>query len=132
MKKIKSPAQKEYQARMRMCIAGIIVGIVIVFAGFSVENSYPEIGRSIKFGADFYTEIYDVTQDVGRALNSAINSLISAIGTLITAIGAIDICFFGLKLACLKAEQKKTQVNAETIEDKAETIEGETVAQPES
>ena len=117
----KELVKKEYQARVRMCIAGIVVGILIVFAGFMVECSDYSIGRSIQFGADFYTEMYDVTQDVGRALNSAINDLITAIGTLITAIGAIDICFFGLKLTCLKSEMKKAQNNDEALE--TETVE---------
>ncbi len=71
-------------------IIGIIVGIAIVIIGFSIMSadyayvsystaSFNEItnstktgsiGESIRFGADFYTEMYSVTQDVGYAVNN--------------------------------------------------------------
>ena len=101
---------------------GIIVGVVIIIIGFCVQgtkintDSYllgsQTIGKSIEFGGDFYTEIYDVTKDVGQAVNSAklsigaainnaqanignaIKSACKAIGWLIVTIGAFDICYF--------------------------------------
>ena len=87
-------------------IIGIIVGVTIIIVGFSLQDtSNYSIGESIKFGADFYTEMYDVTKDVGRAINYAINDLICAIGWLIVSIGAIDICFFVYKLVKVRCEE---------------------------
>ncbi len=106
-----------------VAVAGIIVGIVIIIIGFCVRGSRasiyedyatskPVIGRPIYFGADFYTEMYAVTQDVGEAINantaaidqnsmaiqSAYNRLAftiyNAIGWLIVVIGAVDIVIF--------------------------------------
>ena len=77
------------------CIFGIIVGFFVIIIGIMLQNTtIYSIGEPIKFNGYFYTEIYDVTQDVGRAINKAINDLICALGWLTIAIGSIDICFF--------------------------------------
>ncbi len=109
-------------------IIGIILGIAIIIVGFCVQGisvdagghedyGTPTIGSNIKFGADFYTEIYAVTQDVGDAVNSAnmnihgavnnaqrnicgaIEKVCDAIGWLIVAIGLFDIAYFVCKKA---------------------------------
>ena len=71
-------------------VLGIMVGIGIICLGttlLSVDLS--TIGKSISFGADFYTEIYDVTQDVGRAVNQMIRSIHKCSGWGLITIGAI-------------------------------------------
>lgn len=90
-------------------LVGILVGIIIIIIGLCVQgisvNAYrTDIGEDIKFGADFYTEIYAVTQDVGAAINSlkytvatAVESVCDAIGWMIVSLGAIDVCFFAYK-----------------------------------
>ena len=92
-------------------IIGGVLGAVIIIIGFcvmgiSVEPYSITIGSDIKFGADFYTEMYDVTRDVGRAINStrftlvnAVEGVCDAIGWLIVAIGLVDLAYFGLKVA---------------------------------
>ena len=93
-------------------IFGIIIGIVIIIIGFCVQDirvdsSDTTVGSSnMKFGADFYTEIYDVTRDVGLAINNAqenicnaVERICDAIGWLIISLGAVDICFFACKYA---------------------------------
>ena len=98
-------------------IIGIVVGIVIIIVGFCVQGmdlhesySTPTIGRYIEFGADFYTEMYAVTQDVGVAVNSAnknihgaVNvaqrNICDAIGWLIVIIGLVDVAYFIYKNA---------------------------------
>ena len=93
-------------------IIGIILGIAIIIIGFcvqgiSVEAEGADVGSSyMKFGADFYTEIYDVTRDVGIAVNraqrnicGAVESVCGAIGWLIVAIGLVDIAYFVCKMA---------------------------------
>lgn len=94
---------------------GILIGIIIIIVGFNVQSisgtyiSEYTVGEPIEFGADFYTEMYNVTKDVGNAVNNAANDLGSAIanacgyicnavGWLIVVIGLIDICVFGYKL----------------------------------
>ena len=100
-------------AKRTASIIGIIVGIIIVIIGFSVQStSTYSIGKSLKFGADFYTEIYDVTKSVGYAINRTINDLICAIGWLIVSLGVIDICFFGYKLACTYAESGNAELES--------------------
>ena len=92
-------------------IIGIALGIVIIIVGLcvqgiSVDVSSSSIGRDIAFGADFYTEMYDVTRDVGFALNGAKHSIAdaaesvcNAIGWLIVAVGLLDVAYFGYKMA---------------------------------
>ena len=92
-------------------IIGIILGIAIIIVGFcvqgiSIERYSSSIGSDIKFGADFYTEIYDVTRDVGYAVNNAKNTIVDAIesvcdaiGWLIVAIGLVDVGYFIYKRA---------------------------------
>ena len=87
-------------------IIGGLFGIVIIIIGFcvmgiSVETYGVTIGSDIKFGGDFYTEMYDVTRDVGRAINStrvtlvnAVEGVCDAIGWLIVAIGLVDVAYF--------------------------------------
>ena len=88
------------QFKKIVSIIGMAVGLIIIIIGFCLQDtSNYGIGESIRFGADFYTEIYAVTQDVGRAINYAINDLICAVSWLIIAIGAIDICFFAYVFA---------------------------------
>ena len=91
-------------------VIGIILGIVIIGIGLDVKDTsldtgHVAIGEDIAFGADFYTEIYDVTRDVGFAVNSAkykivngLESVCKAIGLLIVAVGLFDCCFFLHKL----------------------------------
>jgi ribosomal protein L40E len=89
------------------CILGIVVGIAIIIIGFSVQDtSSYGIGKPIEFGADFYTEIYDVTKDVGHAINWTIRDLISAVGWLIVSLGAFDVCYFISKMANIKNDEK--------------------------
>ena len=91
-------------------IIGIVLGVAIIIVGFcvqgvSVDVSSSSIGRYITFGADFYTEMYDVTRDVGFAINGAKHSIAdaaesvcNAIGWLIVAIGLFDIAYFVCKM----------------------------------
>ena len=92
-------------AKVVTCCIGIIIGIAIIAIGFNVQSpetykigEYNLLGDSISFGADFYTEMYAVTQDTGNAVNNATREICSAIGWLIVAIGAFDICFFLSKM----------------------------------
>ena len=93
-------------------IIGIVLGIAIIIVGFcvqgiSVDAAGADVGNSyMKFGADFYTEIYDVTRDVGLAMNraqrnicGAVESVCDAIGWLIVALGLFDIAYFVCKKA---------------------------------
>ena len=114
-------------------VAIIVVGIVVLDSAYCNSKSGPAIGRHIEFGADFYTEMYSVTQDVGEAINTntyAINEIgrileriLRAIGWLIVSLGAIDVCFFGYKLAsvCNKTRNKKDESKENTDSTDAAT-----------
>ncbi len=129
-------------------LIGIGLGIAMLIVGFCVQGinvdsgSYSDsysatVGSNIKFGADFYTEIYDVTKDVGEAVNAAnknirgavnnaqrnicnaIESICDAIGWLIVVIGLFDIAYFGYKFVpCIEAPVAAAQ---DTPEKKADT-----------
>ena len=100
---------KKSSAAQFMCSIGVIVGIVIIIIGCMIMN--PEtytIGEPfLTFGADFYTEIYDVTQSVGTAVQRAYKNICNAIGWLIIAIGAMDLCYFGYKFSNLLDKMTK-------------------------
>lgn len=72
-------------------IFGIIAGIAILIVGINLMKAdVYSIGKSgVRFGADFYTEIYDVTQDVGGAVNRSIRSMHQCAGTILACIGAL-------------------------------------------
>lgn len=91
---------------------GIIIGVIIVIIGFfvqgiKIESSDYSVGEyGTKFGADFYTEIYDVTRDVGISVNKTrenvchgLERVCDAIGWLIVVIGVLDILHFVAKKA---------------------------------
>ncbi|MBR5472406.1 MAG: hypothetical protein IKU82_00300 [Clostridia bacterium] len=86
--------------RRLIAILGILVGLIIIIIGFSTADTYistADISSGLVFGADFYTEIYDVTSDVGRAVNYntyGLSQVCEAIGMLIVSIGAIDVLAF--------------------------------------
>lgn len=82
-------------------IIGIILGIAIIIIGFCVMGpDTSTIGNPfIEFGADFYTEIYDVTRDVGNAVQRNYTNICNAIGWLIVAIGLFDIAYFVCKIS---------------------------------
>lgn len=121
-------------------IIGIVLGVVIIIVGFCVQGinidagvhegySMPTIGSYIKFGADFYTEMYAVTQDVGEAVNSAnenihgavnvaqrnicgaAESICKAIGWLIVVIGVCDIAYFAYKMASIEEDSNQVMVS---------------------
>ena len=80
-------------------ILGIAAGIATVIGGFvAMDTSSYFINDSMKFGADFYTQIYKATLGVGHAINYAINDLIFVVAGLLLSVGAAEICFFSYKL----------------------------------
>lgn len=96
-------------------IFGILLGAAIIAAGVELlSTDLISIGKTIKFGADFYTEIYDVTQDVGRAVNNVIRSMHKCAGWFMITLGAITFIHYLDKLVdVLKAEKSKAQAAME-------------------
>ena len=88
-------------------IIGIVLGIAIIIVGFCVMN--PEtillgkrdsLGSLLgNYGADFYTDIYHMTYEVGFEVQNAYVNICNAIGWLIVAIGLADIAYFLCKMA---------------------------------
>ena len=91
-------------------IVGLALGVLILVIGIMVQcievpTAGVTVGSYMRFGADFYTEMYDVTRDVGSAINNAqrnvgdaLESVCDAIGWLIFAIGLVDIAYFVRKM----------------------------------
>ena len=88
-------------------IIGIVLGIAIIIIGISVMN--PEtillgkrdsLGSLLgQYGADFYTDIYHMTYEVGFEVQKAYVNICNAIGWLIVAVGLVDIAYFVYKMA---------------------------------
>ena len=83
-------------------IIGIVVGIAIIIIGICVMN--PEtillgkrdsLGSLLgQYGADFYTDIYHMTYEVGFMVQKAYVNICNAIGWLIVVFGLFDIAYF--------------------------------------
>lgn len=94
--------------------AGFVVGVLAILVGIYFMVTYKDtvfygspssssggtlhLGTA-KFGADFYTEIYESTTFAGNAVKGVYELLGAAFGMLFILIGAIDVCVFGVKLA---------------------------------
>ena len=75
------------------------------------------IGESYTFGADFYTEMYGITKNVGHAINNMHRNIMDAFGKFFIVGGLIDICVFGSKLEIHskeKGKEEQTQTGIET------------------
>ena len=81
------------------CFLGIIVGITSIIAGIILQDT-PNLytGENLKFGADFYTEMYGITRTVASTIESAMCEMLYAISALLFVIGALSVCFFAYKL----------------------------------
>lgn len=116
---------------------GVLFGIAIIIIGIfvmqiSVEKDGQSVGSYMTFGGDFFTEIYDVTRDVGGAVNNAQNNICSAIqsvcvaiGWLIVAIGIFDICYFLSKLAAVDEKNHEQIIAQSVIRDEKRTAKKE-------
>ena len=54
-------------SRNWFALAGILVGIIMVIMGFAAKGMFDRYGgdyRALAFGADFYTEIHEVTAHI--------------------------------------------------------------------
>ena len=97
-------------------ILGILIGIAIVVMGLrllNVDTSY--VRDSVKFGGDFYTEIYGVTRNAVQAVNHATKTIANCIGWLMISVGSITAISFLSKLTdVLSADAEKKKENAPT------------------
>lgn len=115
--------------RRIVAILGIIVGLIIIFIGLETTDTYIStysVDSGIRFGADFYTEIYDVTSDVGKAVNyntQGLERVCEAIGWLIFSIGALDVLAFTYLLCSPRQKVYKKIFSAAQADVKAEPVE---------
>lgn len=99
--------------RRIISVLGLLAGFGIIYIGFDIVDSYfwtDTVGSHISFGADFYTEIYDVTRQVGNAVvenTQALERLYDGIGWLIISIGAVDVFAFAYLLFAPKRNSYK-------------------------
>lgn len=78
-------------------ILGCLIGIIAIYMGFSILNgetavSYDDGG--MRFGADFYTEIHDVTRDVFISSLRIHETIKMGFGWGLMALGALGFCYF--------------------------------------
>ena len=105
------------------CIIGILVGLAAIYAGYTLLEMYPGYsGNDIKFGADFYTEIYKAVRIVESNLQWVAKITRQGFGYLLMLLGATDICFFGYKLTDRQPTPAKPAVREETPESLSEEL----------
>ena len=110
-------------------LCGILVGVAAIVIGFCfLQRKFydPQYLDSIKFGADFYTEIYNANRRI-HALLGNINDLIEYVkkgfGITFILAGAIDICVFGSKLRFCKIKSPAQEISSEKEkEDKTTSL----------
>lgn len=99
----------------RLPVIAIIVGIISILLGLyfilfasvndgfygNKNSSYGAISKlgTSKFGADFYTEIYEATAFTGNAISAIYHILCYGMGAFFIMGGIIDICCFIPKLS---------------------------------
>ena len=68
-----------------------------------------------QYGADFYTDIYHMTYQVGFEVQKAYVNICNAIGWLIVAIGLVDVACFSYKMASCGENYSGNNYNAAPI-----------------
>lgn len=110
------------KAGLAVGVVCIIVGVIFLFGfkdkpfyGVSEDSGTIRLGTA-KFGADFYTEIYESTTFAANAVKGVYEMLSTCFGALFVLAGAIDVCVFGSKLP---GREKVAPVPEETPEAEA-------------
>lgn len=113
-------------------IIGMLIGVVIILLGILFVNdcsllSYNGSETShYTFGGDYYTEQYNVTENVadnvlalGNYFENVFEDFAETIGIFIALFGGVVFCYFGSKLV---EEQKKATNVGQPIVVKQETV----------
>lgn len=110
-------------------ILGLVVSIAITICGISTFLSADEffIMSGTKFGADFYTEIFEEVEQVKASARSIDNAIYESCGLLLISIGSISFCaFFNVisNLSNMNSKKSKDEVtkNIECTNEKIETV----------
>lgn len=97
--------------KKKFSIFGIFLGLVVAFIGLCLilgfkENYHGSTTLSYSFGADFYTEEYNATEnaannieELGYYFENVIKFVLKVMGFLVIALGGVIICYFSCKLA---------------------------------
>ena len=104
-------------SRNWFALAGILVGIIMVIMGFAAKGMFDRYGgdyRALAFGADFYTEIHEVTAHIATCLHELYYMIRFLISWGLILGGVIDICAFGSKLI---VAEKQPAADADALPD---------------
>ncbi|MBO5516880.1 MAG: hypothetical protein J6A42_02180 [Firmicutes bacterium] len=89
--------RKDNVFKVIACCLGVLAGIMSVYWGYSLSD-HGAYSSYAKFGADFYTEIYDATRNAGNN----IIYVIDGVSHVLVVAGLAMIGSFGFKLVdCL-------------------------------
>lgn len=88
--------KKIFMLPMLSNLLGIIASILIFISGISTYENADNIFVSsrMKFGADFYTEIYKQVEQILAATRGTENAVYEVGGCLLMALGALSFCYF--------------------------------------
>lgn len=81
---------------------GIVIGILIIAFGiiqFFWISSPGSYVNATKFGADFYTYIYQLVKDIDQTLDKQYYLTNKLLSFFVIIIGVLDICYFSFKMA---------------------------------
>lgn len=110
-----------------LSIVGIILGIVVIYLGFSVKDA--DYGSwqtmSVSFGADFYTYSYEAAAQAANNVLALAKIARSGIAYLLMAVGAFEALYFGCVLFGAPVREK------EAVPSGAEPAENGGAVEPE-
>ena len=105
------------------CIIGILAGLAAIYFGYTFLSMYSGYSVDIKkYGADFYSDIYDATRVAGANIRTLANIVRQGFGYLLMLLGATDVCFFGYKLTDRQPIPAKPAAREETPESLSEEL----------
>lgn len=102
--------------RLALCCLGIFIGGLLVFNtltgddiffGLGISGSGDYAWQSVKFGADFYTEIYAITRNAAYNTYHTVSILNDGLNIICLVLGFCMVLGFGMKLVSVIEKRKK-------------------------
>ena len=102
-------------------VIGILAGILAIYKGNVIIDEQSGFFRNnMRFGGDFYTEIYSVAEGSRIELIEIDNTLCYSLGWFLIIFGLTDISGFGFLLMKVVENKVISKINFQTIADEKE------------
>lgn len=93
-----------------ICIFGVAISIVIIVLGIQTYMSATNfsVKSGMKFGADFYTEIFEEVEQIKMSVRSIDNTINRVGGLVLISSGGLSLCYF--MNAIFSSTKKKNKI----------------------